>query len=256
MTPITTRRAELHANRAACYRREREFDKAVADLDVSLSLYPCYKRALFRKAVCLLEAGQFKASVQSMEILMGLDRDWPNLLDWIVRANALERRAGKGTHVPRSGIGSSFTKGWAEAPEESDIAAEKDHYTVLGVPVDATDKQLKRAYRVMSLKFHPDKENGSTRAFQRIATAYETLSDPAKRQLYDEGADLGKSKSDSDSDSDDERQQRTLREEIERKYFPERYKFWPFGDPFHQKRKRQEQQRRRAGKPAWHEDGL
>merc|ERR1711959_433098 len=147
--------------------------------------------------------------------------------------------------------------GWAEAAEERDIATEKNHYTVLGVPTDATDKQLKRAYRVMSLKFHPDKEGGSTRAFQRIASAYETLSDPEKRQLYDEGADLkGRGGNNSDSDSDDETEQRSLREEIERKYFPERYKFWPFGDPFVQKRKRDEKKRQRSGKPAFHEQDI
>jgi len=108
----------------------------------------------------------------------------------------------------------------------------------------------------MSLKFHPDKEGGSTRAFQRIATAYQTLSDPEKRQLYDEGADLKQHGNNSDSDSDNERETKSLREEIERKYFPERYKFWPFGDPFVQKRKRQEKQRARSGKPAFHEEDI
>merc|ERR1719198_2187443 len=49
-------RAELHANRASCHRRGREFRAAVADLDVALGLFPRYKRALFRKGVCLLEA--------------------------------------------------------------------------------------------------------------------------------------------------------------------------------------------------------
>merc|ERR1719482_2016514 len=98
--------------------------------------------------------------------------------------------------------------GWAQAAEEKDIANEKNHYTVLGVSTDATEKQLKRAYRVMSLKFHPDKEGGSTRAFQRIASAFQTLSDPEKRQLYDDGADLKQktgSNSDSDSDNDKEK---------------------------------------------------
>jgi hypothetical protein len=57
---------------------------------------------------------------------------------------------------------------------EADILArEVDHYAVLGVTTDATEKQLKTAYRMKSLKFHPDKKGGHTAAFQRIAEAYE-----------------------------------------------------------------------------------
>ena len=43
-----------------------------------------------------------------------------------------------------------------------------DLYTVLGVSADATDAVLKRAYRLRSLKYHPDKKTGSTFAFQRV----------------------------------------------------------------------------------------
>eukprot|EP00927_Polykrikos_kofoidii_P048903 TRINITY_DN43072_c0_g1_i1.p1 TRINITY_DN43072_c0_g1~~TRINITY_DN43072_c0_g1_i1.p1 ORF type:complete len:1036 (-),score=219.78 TRINITY_DN43072_c0_g1_i1:105-3212(-) len=261
-------RAELHSNRAACQRRAREFSKAVADLDVALSLFPRYKRALFRRGVCLLEAGSPNDAVVAFETLLGLDRVWPNMLEWLVRAHAQQQRQGGKTGSAGFGESSggrcsngapsvpSFADAgnWAEAMGEKDVAAQKNHYTVLGVPTDATEKQLKRAYRTMSLKFHPDKEGGSTRAFQRVASAYETLSDPEKRQLYDEGADLKDRGANNDSDSDDEREHKSLRERIERKYFPERYKFWPFGDPFIQKRKRQERLRQRAGRPAWFED--
>eukprot|EP00438_Fugacium_kawagutii_P010741 Skav218257 [mRNA] locus=scaffold2035:113736:130136:- [translate_table: standard] len=65
----------------------------------------------------------------------------------------------------------------------------------------------------MSLKYHPDKQGGSTRDFQRIAMAYETLSDPAKRHAYNDGADLKKKEEDSE-DSDQE--EKSLREEVER----------------------------------------
>ena len=48
-------------------------------------------------------------------------------------------------------------------------------YTVLGVSADATEAQLKRAYRLRSLKYHPDKKTGSTLAFQRVREAFDTL---------------------------------------------------------------------------------
>uniref|UniRef100_A0A0G4I5Q7 J domain-containing protein n=1 Tax=Chromera velia CCMP2878 TaxID=1169474 RepID=A0A0G4I5Q7_9ALVE len=256
-------RAELHAHRAACLRRARDLPRAIADLEVSISLFPCYKRALFRHGVCSLEAEKPEGAITSFETLMGLDREWPHLLDWLVRAHAAQRRQ-SGDYSSRIYGADHSTdyqdrEGWAQAAGEGDIAAEKDHYSVLGVSRDVTEKQLKKAYRLMSLKYHPDKEGGSTRAFQRVAEAYDTLNDPEKRQRYDDGEDLRKKRRDTDSDSedeDDERKKKSLREEIERKYFPERYKFWPFGDPFVEKRKRQERQRQKQGKPAWWEENF
>lgn len=70
------------------------------------------------------------------------------------------------------------------------IAYQVDHYAVLGVTFDATEKQLKNAYCMMSLKYHPDKPTGHTAAFQRIATAFKTLSDPERRLSFDEGGDI------------------------------------------------------------------
>ncbi|CAD7928519.1 unnamed protein product [Amoebophrya sp. A25] len=249
-------RAELFAARAACFRREREWTKALDDLDSALSLYPKYKRALFRKGVVQLDASRPTEAIKSFETLLGLDRDWENLLDWLVRAHAMQRRAVSGKARANDYMGGMFSDAkmgtWAEAAQPDDIADMKDHYAVLGVTQDATEKMLKRAYRIMSLKYHPDKEGGSTRAFQRVATAYQTLSDPEKREQYDNGADLKhEKKNNDDSDSDGEQEKKSLREEIERKYFPERYKFWPFGDPFVQKRKLMEQRQRRAGRPNW-----
>eukprot|EP00747_Dinoflagellata_sp_TGD_P110526 gnl/TRDRNA2_/TRDRNA2_170983_c1_seq2.p1 gnl/TRDRNA2_/TRDRNA2_170983_c1~~gnl/TRDRNA2_/TRDRNA2_170983_c1_seq2.p1 ORF type:complete len:809 (+),score=170.28 gnl/TRDRNA2_/TRDRNA2_170983_c1_seq2:692-3118(+) len=244
-------RAEMLANRAACRRRAREFRGALEDLDVALGLFPRYKRAVFRKGVCLLEFGQPSEAVKCFEQLLRMERSWPNILEWLVRAHSMQRRADAGFTTPDDFMQAGVkADGWTRAADERDIATETDHYAVLGVSADATDKQLKKAYRLMSLKFHPDKEGGSTRAFQRVATAYETLSDPERRRRYDDGADIQKNRNDS-SDSDDEREKQSVREEIERKYFPERYKFWPFGDPHVEKRKREERRRQREGRPAW-----
>jgi curved DNA-binding protein CbpA len=101
----------------------------------------------------------------------------------------------------------------------------------LQVTVDATDKQIQQAYRLRSLKHHPDRKGGSTASFQRINQAFQTLSDPEKRASYDQGNDVKKQRGSADSDDSEEDEEHTqsLREEIERKYYPERYDFWPFG---------------------------
>lgn len=59
----------------------------------------------------------------------------------------------------------------------------KDHYATLGVARDASDADIKRAYRRLASQHHPDK-GGSTQQFQAIEEAYRVLSDPTSRQEY------------------------------------------------------------------------
>eukprot|EP01048_Picozoa_sp_COSAG05_P001162 COSAG05_NODE_38_length_27626_cov_78.614306_5_plen_82_part_00 len=58
-----------------------------------------------------------------------------------------------------------------------------DHYSVLGVAVmDHSANELKRAYKKSSMKHHPDRQGGSTKAFQLVATAHTVLADPVTVQ--------------------------------------------------------------------------
>ena len=69
----------------------------------------------------------------------------------------------------------------------------KDYYKILGVEKDAGDNDIKKAYRKLAIVHHPDKNPDDEEAadrFKDIGEAYETLSDPAKRQRYDSGEDL------------------------------------------------------------------
>ncbi|NXV59354.1 DJB14 protein, partial [Molothrus ater] len=63
----------------------------------------------------------------------------------------------------------------------------KNYYEVLGVSKDAGEEDLKKAYRKLALKFHPDKNHapGATEAFKKIGNAYAVLSNPEKRKQYD-----------------------------------------------------------------------
>lgn len=63
----------------------------------------------------------------------------------------------------------------------------KDYYEILGVTNDCTEDDLKRAYKKLALKFHPDKNHapGATEAFKAIGNAFAVLSNPEKRQRYD-----------------------------------------------------------------------
>ncbi len=67
--------------------------------------------------------------------------------------------------------------------------ASKDYYSILGVSKNATDVDIKKAYRKLALEHHPDRNKGnkeSEEKFKEVTKAYEVLSDPQKRQTYDQ----------------------------------------------------------------------
>ena len=61
-----------------------------------------------------------------------------------------------------------------------------DYYNILGVKDHANSNEIKKAYRSLSFKYHPDKNNGDDEKFKTINEAYEVLSDPIKREKYDQ----------------------------------------------------------------------
>lgn len=77
-------------------------------------------------------------------------------------------------------------------PEQREIVDRirrlKDYYQVLGVEKDASEPQIKKAYKKLAMKLHPDKNHapGASEAFKLVSSAYQCLTDPSKRRTYDQ----------------------------------------------------------------------
>lgn len=80
---------------------------------------------------------------------------------------------------------------WRSSERSTTMEANDDPYRILGVPEDASQDDIKKAYRKLALKNHPDKQTDpaakeeASAVFAKIAAAYETLSDPEEREQYD-----------------------------------------------------------------------
>ena len=139
---------------------------------------------------------------------------------------------------------SALTKGGGQGSgdgdgvEPSSVASELDHYVVLGVGRDASEKAIVQAYRMASLKYHPDRSGGSTAAFQRVHLAYETLADEQRRRAYDSGeSQHGGAAGDHGTSAEGAHAQ----QERWRRFYH------PFGDPFvHRRKLAAERQKREA----------
>jgi len=75
----------------------------------------------------------------------------------------------------------------------------RDFYKILGIPRSAKEKEIKKAFKKMSMKYHPDKnkgDEGAMKKYQDITAAYDALSDAERRRKYDQYGEEGLNKPD------------------------------------------------------------
>ncbi|KAG6865364.1 hypothetical protein C0993_008137 [Termitomyces sp. T159_Od127] len=139
--------------------------EALADTTAALALAPHSFKALRTRARLHVHLEAFDAAVADFQA-------------------AVEHAGGEGTPADVRALRAELRR--AEAALKRSRA--KDYYKILGVPRDAGEAEVKKAYRRESLKHHPDK-GGDEERFKLVAEAYAVLSDARRRERYDLGED-------------------------------------------------------------------
>jgi DnaJ family protein C protein 7 len=169
-------RAKVMVNRAMCFANLGKHEDAVECCDRAVELQPEYVKAYARRA-------------SSLRALGGKERLERALMDF----EKIETLQGEPTQESRENI--------RRAKQELKQAKRKDYYALLDITSAReahTQEDIKKAYRRAALKWHPDRHTNSSpeekvraeATFKDVQEAFEVLSDPEKRRMYDRGMDL------------------------------------------------------------------
>jgi DnaJ family protein C protein 7 len=156
--------SKLLQNRALCQIKLKNYDAAITDCDAALKLDPSYTKARKTKASALGGSGNWEEAVRELKSLQELDP-----------------------------TDAAIAKEVRKAELELKKSKRKDYYKILGIEKEATETEIKKAYRKLAIIHHPDKnpdDESAAERFKDIGEAYETLSDDQKRAAYDRGDEL------------------------------------------------------------------
>jgi len=160
--------SKIYCNRAACYSSLQQWQDALTDCNQALIMDDKYTRAYIRRAKCHAALESHQEAVYDWNKAKELDPENKEILT-----------------------------GLRDAQRALKKAERKDWYKILEISPNATDADIKRAYRLQALKWHPDKHNETPEAyaaaeakFKDITEANTVLSDPKARMRFDNGEDL------------------------------------------------------------------
>ena len=155
------------ANRALCYQKLNKNVEALRDSNQSIKLNPFYARGYIKRGNVYMELKMFDDTRADFQKAKDLD---PNV----------------------AGVDGYLN----DANKNAEKARKRDYYAILGIDKNADEKEIKRAYKKMAMKYHPDRNSESEESkkmaekkFIDVNDAYSVLSDPKKRSMYDQGVD-------------------------------------------------------------------
>lgn len=157
----------IFANRALCHQKLNNMMEALKDINKAINLNENYIKAYMRRGNVYMALNMYeeaKYDFQKAKDAEPSNRDAIKMLE--------------------------------EAKKKEKIAKKRDYYKILDLKPDANENDIRRAYKKLALKWHPDRNNESEeqkqmaeKTFRDINDAYSVLSDAKKKQQYDSGSD-------------------------------------------------------------------
>jgi len=168
LTNITIQ-SKLHFNLALIAQKKGDLDESLNSCKLAIELNPSYLKAVLHQAKIHTQKEMFEEAVRDYEAALKID---PKLKD--------------------------IRRSLQEAKLSAKKAKRKDYYKILNIGKQATEDEIRKAYKKRALVHHPDRHAGATetvrseneKQFKDVGEAYEVLSDPKKRVRYDQGHDL------------------------------------------------------------------
>ena len=155
------------ANRALCYQKLNKHKEALHDSNLSIKLNPYYARGYVKRGNVYMELKMYDDAKLDFQKAKDLD---PSV----------------------SGVEGFLN----DAKVQAEKARKRDYYAILGVDKNASEQEIKKAYKKMAMKYHPDRNSESEetkkmaeKKFIDVNDAYTVLSDPKKKSMYDQGVD-------------------------------------------------------------------
>ncbi|TKS92218.1 DnaJ -like protein subfamily C member 7 [Collichthys lucidus] len=160
--------AKLYCNRATVGSKLKKLEQAIEDCSKAIKLDETYIKAYLRRAQCYMDTEQYEEAVRDYEKVYQTEKTKEH--KHLLKNAQLELKKSK----------------------------RKDYYKVLGVDKNATEEEIKKAYRKRALLHHPDRHSGASpevqkeeeKKFKEVGEAFSVLSDAKKKSRYDSGQDL------------------------------------------------------------------
>ena len=155
------------ANRALCYQKLNKCTEALRDSNQSVKLNPYYARGYVKRGNVYMELKMYDDAKADFQKAKELDPSVTGIEGYL-----------------------------NDAKNQAEKARKRDYYAILGVDRNANEHEIKRAYKKMAMKYHPDRNAESEetkkmaeKKFIDVNDAYSVLSDPKKKSMYDQGID-------------------------------------------------------------------